>query len=283
MAKGNINIIGTRSSGKTTYLRALASLPEYRQQHGKNNPYTIELVGPESDTLLQKAEKILFAKLDAEPTEIGEGHEIQSFDDLLDYAFDISVKKHWFRPTQTFRIVARDYPGEVFTNLLNPKKFINNVHQVFLDELFVDSVGCMIMLTGWEDKIDNSYRVIMENFISLMKSHKRINNFKLAIAMSKCERGEIWTGRLEPEIDLFQVHLPKTRQVLRDTIPAHNLRFFAISSFGVISNTDPRPNRTDISWAKELRSVLREPSTWKPYNLIEPLYWLNQESKPAKS
>lgn len=281
MAKGNINIIGTQGSGKTTYFRALASLPQYRQQHGKNNPYTIQIVGTESDTLLQKAEKILFAKLDADPTFIG--GEIQSVDDLLDYSFDISVKKHWFFPPQTFRIVAKDYPGEVFDNLLNPKKLIKNVHQGFLDELFVDSVGCMIMLTGWEDKIDNSYRVMMENFINLMKSQKRINNFKLAIAMSKCERGEIWTGRLEPEIDLFQVHLPKTRQVLREKIPAHNLRFFAISSFGVISNIDPRPNRTDISWKGELRSVLREPSTWKPYNLIEPLYWLNQESKLAKS
>ncbi len=42
---------------------------------------------------------------------------------------------------------------------------------------------------------------------------------------------------------------------------------------------DPRPNRDDALGSGGRASTLREPSRWKPYNLIEPLCWLNKEGQ----
>lgn len=61
--------------------------------------------------------------------------------------------------------------------------------------------------------------------------------------MSKCERGEIWPGRIEPEVDIFHQHLPGTTKLLQNRLK-NNVRFFAISTFGVLDKyNDPRPNR----------------------------------------
>ena len=97
--------------------------------------------------------------------------------------------------------------------------------------------------------------------------------------MSKCERGEIWPGRIDPETDLFRVYLKKTFKTLKKDIPKRNLRFFALSTFGVLGRYDPRPNRVDAVGSGGRASTLRksEEKSWKPYNLIEPLCWLNKE------
>jgi len=97
--------------------------------------------------------------------------------------------------------------------------------------------------------------------------------------MSKCERGEIWPGRLDPEQDLFKIHLPKTQDLLRKKLTANNLKFFASSTFGVLGPHNPRPNREDRILKGEPASVLRDTENWKPYNLIEPLLWITQSSK----
>jgi hypothetical protein len=117
----------------------------------------------------------------------------------------------------------------------------------------------------------------MNRFIDLMDVNDRLKDLKLAIAMSKCERGELWPGRIEPEIDLFGVHLPNTQLTLKERIPPKNLRFYALSTFGVLGRTDPRPNRVDEQGKEGKASVLREASHWHPYNMIDPLYWLSKK------
>jgi hypothetical protein len=94
--------------------------------------------------------------------------------------------------------------------------------------------------------------------------------------MSKCERGEIWPGRIDPETDLFSVHLPQTLHTLKERILPKNLRLYAMSTFGVLGRNNPRPNRIDLLGKEGTASVLREAARWRPYNLIEPLYWLSK-------
>jgi hypothetical protein len=97
--------------------------------------------------------------------------------------------------------------------------------------------------------------------------------------MSKCERGEIWPGRLDPDEDLFKVRLPNTYRCLTENknISNKRLRFFACSSFGVRDFQDPRPNRQsfDKDLPSEFSAVIRDDCEWKPYGLIAPLYWLS--------
>ncbi len=236
--------------------------------------FTVNPQNPATRILAEKAENILKQAADLDRTVIGQ--EIESVDDLPFYSFGITAKPYWYSSTETFQLTARDYPGEVFEAIASPSAR-KPIHEDFINECFTDVIGCLIMLTGWEPGTDNFYNRIMKQFLKLMDERGRSQNLKLAIVMSKCERGEIWPGRLDPEIDLFAVHLRETTKTLRAKVIPQNLRFFALSTFGVLGRDNPRPNREDRMKGEEPASVIRQPNSWQPYNLIEPLYWLSKK------
>lgn len=271
MTSGNIVVIGPTAAGKTTYLAALSYFKEHKQ--GKKI-FTVNPQNPATRILAEKAENILKQAADLDRTVIGQ--EIESVDDLPFYSFGITAKPYWYSSTETFQLTARDYPGEVFEAIASPSAR-KPIHEDFINECFTNVIGCLIMLTGWEPGTDNFYNRIMKQFLKLMDERGRSQDLKLAIVMSKCERGEIWPGRLDPEIDLFAVHLRETTKTLRAKVIPQNLRFFALSTFGVLGRDNPRPNREDRMKGEEPASVIRQPNSWQPYNLIEPLYWLSKK------
>lgn len=270
---GNIRVIGPRSSGKTTYLAALAYWPDRDrlQSAGKGLSSRIKLnsLNEETRELARKAENIILQGESLPPGDVQFG-----IDGLPFYSFGIEIKPKFKKP-ELITVAVRDYPGEIFDELSSASA-TKPEHKEFIEEcLEADVDGCLILISGWGDQVD--YQLIdgMTQFIQHMKSHGRLHDLRLAIAMSKCERGELWPGRLDPQVDLFQRHLPKTKAVLEKSIPPKNLRFYALSTFGVIDRNDPRPNREDVLDAKEY-ATLREPRKWSPYGLIEPLYWLSK-------
>ncbi|MFW6296747.1 MAG: hypothetical protein ACOC04_06110 [Halothece sp.] len=261
---GNICIIGPRASGKTTYLAALAYCQDKRQRQARTKIYNIQPLNEEAKQLTAQSENIIQQGLSFEPNIVGD--KIKTPDDLHYYSFMIEVKNTLLSKPERFQLNAKDYPGEVFEDITKHKDFIDEC-------LMKDVVGCLILFTGWEKGEDSSYYQLMSKFIDAMNNENRIQDLRLAVAMSKCERGEIWPGRLDPETDLFGVHLPKTLKTLKDKILRKNLRFYAMSTFGVLGRNNPRPNRIDRG-GKE--SVLRDAAKWRPYNLVEPLYWLSK-------
>jgi hypothetical protein len=138
-----------------------------------------------------------------------------------------------------------------------------------------DTQGCLILLTEWRQGTDKFYKRVFKRFINLMDKQERLYDLRLAVAMSKCERGELWPGRLDPENDLFAIHFPETLSFLKDNIPPKNLQFYAISTFGVLGSKNPRPNRKEELGTKGRYAVLRETDSWSPYGMISPLYWLS--------
>ncbi|MBE9170673.1 hypothetical protein IQ238_25210 [Pleurocapsales cyanobacterium LEGE 06147] len=271
---GNICVIGPRASGKTTYLVALAYWENHRSQKSKGKNYKVQPLNDESKKLADKAEDIIQEGESVEPTVIGDA--IQTVDDLDYYSFKIEVERGFLKKRESIQLNARDYPGEIFEKIAEPS-FADSIHEEFIDEcLMKDVVGCLILLTGWEKGTDKFYKRVMSRFIELMDARNRLQDLRLAVAMSKCERGELWPGRIDPETDLFGVHLPKTKVSLQEKIPPKNLRFYAISTFGVLGRNDPRPNRVDDLGKFGRASVLRDGEKWRPYNMIEPLYWLSK-------
>lgn len=271
---GNIVVIGPRRSGKTTYLAALSYLPALRSRKGKDNNFKILPLNDESRDLAESAENIIVEGLNFEPTVIG--GKLQGVDDLPYYSFQLQVKKGLLKKSENIQINVRDYPGEVFEKIAD-RNLSDEIHQEFIDECLMNDVtGCLILFTQWEHGTDKFYYRVMSQFIKLMDEKNRTNNLKLAVVMSKCERGELWAGRIDPETDLFGIHLPRTKTILKDSLNPKNLRFYALSTFGVLHKNDPRPNRIDQVGSDGSESVLREPNSWQPYNLIEPLYWLSK-------
>lgn len=267
---GNIRIIGPRGSGKTSYLAALAYWPDQQRRGKKKKGVKLQSLNDETRDLAEKAENIILEGESLEPTTVEGGIDALPF-----YSFGIEVKPRFQKP-ELINVAVRDYPGEIFEELANPAS-ANPLHQEFVNECLEESVdGCLILLADWDKSTDKFTSRALSKFTKQMDIHNRVNNLRVAIAMSKCERGELWPGRLEPSIDLFQQHLPKTLATLEQSISSKNLRFYAISTFGVLGRNDPRPNREDVIGTGGTNSVLREPDQWKPYGLLEPLYWLSK-------
>ena len=96
------------------------------------------------------------------------------------------------------------------------------------------------MLTDWEPGRDiHLYKPAFTKLCQEISEREQINpeikNLRIAVVMSKCERGEIWPCRLDPDEDLFKVRLPETYSLLTRKLPRERLQFFACSSFGVRS------------------------------------------------
>ncbi|MEZ2250028.1 hypothetical protein [Microcoleus sp.] len=273
---GNICVIGPRDSGKTTYLAALA----YKMRSSKNSKkFNIQPLGDDSKDIAEKAENIICQGASFEPNKIG--GMTKGVDDLPQYSFNVEIHNSWFTKPDSFQLNVRDYPGEIFEKIADRDRS-DPICEEFIEEcLRKDVIGCLILLTAWDRAADALYNQVMNRFIDLMDDRDRTKDFRLAVAMSKSERGELWPGRLDPETDLFRLHLPNTTDTLRNSrILSQNLvRFYAISTFGVLDRNDPRPNRIDERGKYGKASVLRHTKSWKPYNLIEPLHWLSQTTK----
>lgn len=269
---GNIRVIGPRSSGKTTYLAGLAYWPQ-NSSTANNQQFKITPLNEDTESLAYKAENLIVQGLQLEPT------VVESIYDLTSYSFQIEVKPR-FKSRQVFNLVAKDYPGEVFENMdkLTPSSLQEDLQADFMRECLDEDVeGCLVLLTDWDAKADKAYKRLFIQFLRAMERRDRTQNLRLAIAISKCERGELWPGRLYPEIDVFRAYLPETLALLRAKLPKKNLQFFALSTFGVLSRIDPRPNRIEMVGELSSKAVLRatKRDSWKPYGMIDPLYWLN--------
>lgn len=266
MGSNNIVIIGPRASGKTTYLASLAYRGERQSQ------YKFIVQSSDAEKLTQKAALLLKEGIQLEPTYIREVNDLPFYKYTIERSI-FSKILNW-RSLKRFHIISRDYPGDVFDSLASKSRYSPLINE-YMDDLFIDTIGCIIMMSGWGLNYDKFYHSSLTSLLEIMYSRSDIKYYKIAVVMSKCERIELWPGRLNPESDLFEVHLPRTRDILRRRIQKENLKFFAISSFGVLGENDPRPNRENRIIHGEFLSVLRDSEKWQPYNLIEPLYWLS--------
>ncbi|MDJ0902163.1 MAG: hypothetical protein QNJ55_25510 [Xenococcus sp. MO_188.B8] len=264
---GKICIIGPRSSGKTTYLAGLAYWPDKQRQDKRSSRFEITAFG-DAEKLKEKAENIICQGASLEPTDIKGG-----IDGAPLYQFRITIK-HLLKKPDDIDLMVRDYPGEIFEELASGRS--NSLHDEFLEECLKNVQGCLMLLADWTKEADKFYSQALKEFTKKLDKKGRLNDFRIAVAMSKCERGELWSGRLDPEIDIFDLHLPKTKNTLQSKILRQNLQFYAISTFGVLKRHDPRPNRKDKLGKDSSHAVLREAELWKPYNMIAPLYWLSE-------
>ncbi|WP_235107960.1 hypothetical protein [Acaryochloris sp. 'Moss Beach'] len=237
---------------------------------GDRRLFEVVPLNDETEKLGSIAEDLIVQGLDLEPTRVKDVYGLNS------YSFRIEVKQR-FNADKEINLVAKDYPGEIFELL--ESGHLDGLCEQFLKEcLEKDVEGCLILLNDWGAKADKFYCRALSQFLKLMDQYERRQDLRLAVTMSKCERGELWPGRLDPEIDIFDSHLPDTKDLLQTNISRKNLQFFALSTFGVLDRNDPRPNRIEMIGTDGSRAVLRETGqrkSWKPYGMLDPLYWLN--------
>ncbi len=268
----DIRIIGSRNAGKTTYLAALLRFPKELKRQFPG--LTITSITEEGEKLIEAAKNIIERGGKFAPTDKGEEPS---------YNFQISIPRMGSSAGVELELHAKDYAGELFEWLGQPQKQF--VVQPYLDD-WCSATGWMIMLTDWQlEKDARLYAPALDRLLEELNNRatnkSELYNTRIAVVMTKCERGELWSCRLDAEEDLFRVRLPETYRILKARWSSQRCQFFACSAFGVLSDRpgdrDPRPNRyiPDDGSSAESSAYLRDRDAWKPYGLISPLYWLS--------
>ncbi|NEP29463.1 hypothetical protein, partial [Moorena sp. SIO3I6] len=205
---GNIFVIGPRKSGKTTYLAGLAHWSEGKMAFNQKM-FTVHPLNEDAKYLAEQARNIIMPGASLEGTRLPVG----GVSDLPVYSFQIEVKRKLHK-NETINLVVKDAAGELFDEL--ESESIKPEHEYLFQEFLSNDVeGCLIFLTGWQGNSDEYYAHKLRVFTKKLDFYERTKDLRIAVAITKCERGELWPGRLDPEVDLFDVHLPQTKLLLQ--------------------------------------------------------------------
>ncbi len=288
-----IYILGPRASGKSTFLGALLSISD----HSKNENHkrvNVNTRSDDSDKLRSKIRDRWITNKPLDPTNMRGNVN-------ADYEFSIKITTQFY-PDVNIILNTKDYGGEFFQDVLLESSLLKS-HYILphIKECLMEASAWVVLLPDFclidqpnqkqkpVKDVDGFYKRVFRKLLSEIpektslfsqddrkKIKQNLRKLRIAIVMSKCERGELWTRRKEPERDLFQVHLKNTRDFLRDTqkLSKNKLEFFALSSFGVLSSKDPRPNRINLGPQLKDGAMIDKFDEWRPYGLVNPLYWV---------
>lgn len=265
-------IIGPKRAGKTTYLMALSG---GFQGTEKTLGIKVEPISNDAKTLVNDT---INDFLEGKPPKVT---PVQTTETMPNYEFRIDIPERLIKMPSIY-IKVKDYAGGIFEDLAKqptPENLKNYLKQ------FSQRKKWLLLLNDWEPialnsterSIDEQYSRSLTTLLDEMS--KDLEDFRLAVVLGKCERGELWPGRLDPEWDIFKIRLPKTYAKLKEKfrLCPNNLKFFACSAFGVLDPKTPLPNRKNSITGSYRNAVIRDTDKWQPYGLITPLVWLEQQ------
>ena len=262
-----VRIVGDRSSGKTTYMAALARWPS---ADPKTSPVQMVIpVNEEGEELIAKAKNLLEQGDRFEPTPL-----VTDVNEVKDYSIRILLKNMF--SLLALNVSCKDYAGEFFSDLLGKKS--NPVLQDYLDDCLKAS-GLMLLVDGTSYRQDKDYASGLEKL--LMELDRAGNNDtghrRIALVLTKCEQPELWINRYQPAQTVSN-RFPKLKQKLEvwQSTSQGQVDYFAASAFGMLGNMYPGPNMKRIQFDRYgiKDSVLKNPGCWKPFGLVAPIYWL---------
>jgi hypothetical protein len=289
--------MGDRGAGKTTYLAALLRYP-------CNDPTTslvqrIITQGNAAANLKLQAQNILEHGLSFPPTplinvsELGEyGFKILLKVPPLKNTMDSAITR-LFKPNQSNNqprlieliIECKDYPGEFFSN-------IAGIDPTQRDQYMQDcakSDAILFLIDGMDYSKDIKYERQVTQFFECLDYHTH-DGWKgsFALGLTKCENPVIG-GTLKDykssgkDIKAFiQKRFPRMVSAIQTSKPPDvEVECFALSAFGVIGG-DKQANVkyvADNANPNQKVAVIKNPTYWKPFGLISPLYWLCAKEK----
>jgi Double-GTPase 1 len=260
-------IVGDRSSGKTTYLAALAYWPI--SLVGTESPiHSVEPYEPDSRVLLDMAENILLQGDDLPPTE-----------EPILYSLTVKLKQKFVEKLTgkppSIRISCVDYPGEFFANIRKNTSIVDS----YLDDLQA-AAGLLLLIDGTKqttkDDQNNAKAIkILEKRLNqrLANTPDRLKNYRIAVVISKAEDAIIWAS-LDNVPNFMQRKFPETQGALNQwkTEWKCQIEYFSCSALGWMG-TRREPN-TKVIQRDPPKAILRDSNVWKPEGLVQPIFWL---------
>jgi GTPase SAR1 family protein len=276
----SIRVIGYRSSGKTTYMAALARWP-----NADPLTSTVQQVIPineDGENLIAQAQNILEQGDTFKPSDLQ-----QDTNAIPDYAIQIVLKDQfsWRKlasgtaPTLSINVNCKDYAGEFFQDLL--RKTGTTLLEEYIDDC-CQADGIMLMVDGLSYKMDAEYANLLDRFLTeLDRSDVGFKKRRIALILTKCEQSELWINRHQPQ-KIASVRFSKVYSKLTtwQFNGSGTFECFMTSAFGMLGNSRPKPNVNLIKRDREgISSVIQRPDKWKPFGLVAPIYWLSTGQK----
>lgn len=264
---GDIRIIGGRGCGKTTFLAALAYLPNHDPT---NSPIqSIDPFDPDTGELFDMAENIL--KMGARPVPT-DNPDDPGQSPLYTLLIELKPKFTIFQNRNIrIQVSCREYGGELFNELRkSPTTKLNE----YLTEC-ASSSGLLILIDGLSEIRDEHYAQAFKNLESelnlrLTASNRKLTDYRIAVVFTKGEQAQIWSSRNNLS-EFVSRKFPKTQIFLRTWSNKWGcaIDYFVCSAFGTMGNNPPRPN---VKGGND--GVIARPEFWKPFGLVAPIYWL---------
>lgn len=277
---GIIRVIGDRSSGKTTYMAALARWPK-ADQPGTDKALVkqVQAINDDGEQLISKARNLLEQGESLEPTRLD-----ATPSEVKDYCLRIVLKGNFSRNningnqdsnSINIDINCKDYAGEFFADLLY--KSNSSILQDYMEDC-AQANGILLLLDGMGFRQDIKIVGGLEKFlIELDRADIEPKHRRIAIVITKCEQPELWVNRHDPNL-IVKARFPRVVQHLKqwEQSGLGNIDCFATSAFGMVGNRYQKPNMECISrdLAGIKASVIRYPKKWQPFGLVAPIYWL---------
>jgi hypothetical protein len=271
-----IRVIGYRSSGKTTFMAALARWPNA----SANSP--VQSVTPTNDDgqqLIDKARNILEQGERLEPTTLdADANEVK------DYGITIKLKDRfsWRSPKLgennrliDLNISCKDYAGEFFNDLLQPAN--NSRLDSYLDDC-MQADGIALLIDGLSNRMDAEYAMGLDRLLkALDRNEIEVKQRRIAVILTKAEQSEILVSKDLPASTTVSRRFPNVYSTIKlwQSSKAGKIDFFRASAFGTLGNRFPEQNATVIRRGAEgTTAAIKNPKLWKPFGLVSPFYWL---------
>jgi hypothetical protein len=270
-----IRVIGDRAAGKTTYM---ASLARWAYADSSSPVQAVEAFNDDGKKLVSQAQDILEQALQLEPTPLAE-----NTGGMEDYALRIILKQKFSLQNRNLNpaeqslkldISCKDYSGEFFTDLLYRQddplldRYINDC---------LEAEGILFLLDGVARNKDAEYVKGLSKFLDAWgQADKGAKKRRIALVLTKCEQPDLWVNRHKPkELAKARFRQVCTKLETWQQLGKGNVEYFASSAFGMLGSRQLEANVKKIRRDRDgVASVLKDPSVWRPFGLVAPIYWL---------
>ena len=266
--QGHISIIGSRPSGKITYLATLAYLNNLLKT---NSSYSIECLNYDAGCLADDAKYILAQGEMLSPMGT---HIVERY-----FCFKIKLNNDLSKFNQNqveISCCLNMYPGGFLTRLSLPEHIKSNQYNDWLNsciEQLIETkyLALIIDATAINDIEIAQSLTVLERELNLRINQDDKRQYRIAVMFSHFDLPQVYPYKnyLNQFVNLKFPHTKLALQIWNNNWNCA-VAYFAYSAFGMIGDTSEAN-------CKGKYAGIKNGKIWKPFGLIAPIYWLLQQ------